>query len=145
MNPTFRLNRLILGESLLVPREILRRTERLEVVRPRTVTVPERKERRTHSIRDSRKLADAGPNAPQLKRLIQYPYRQDVVRPVAGEPWRVPLEPPLAPEAFGASVRAAFDAGRRPRWPKATRAEPGLPSRIRPTVQEFLESGACDE
>jgi len=145
MNPTFRLNRLILGESLLVPREIIRRTERLEVVRPRTVSVPERKERRTHSTRTTRKLVDAGPNAPQLKRLIQHPYRQELSRPVAGPPWRKPLEPPLSFEAFGASVRAAFEAGQRPRWPKATRLESGLPTRLRPTVQDFLESGASND
>ncbi|MEC9390967.1 MAG: hypothetical protein VX944_12915 [Myxococcota bacterium] len=145
MNLTFRLNRLILGESMLVPREIVRRTERLEVVRPRIVEIPERKEGRTHSVRTSRNIVDAGPNAPQLKRLIQAPYTQELSRPKAGAPWRLPLEPPLTFDPFGSTVRLAFADSQRPRWPKATRSTAGLPARPRPTVQAFLDSGAADE
>ena len=145
MNLTFRLNRLILGESMLVPREIVQRTERLEVVKPRLVEIPERKQGRNQSVRTTRKIVDAGPNAPQLKRLIQAPYTQELSRPKVGEPWRLPLEPPLTIEPFGSTVRLAFADSQRPRWPRATRTTSGLPVRSRPTVQAFLDSGAADE
>ena len=141
MNITFRLNRLILGESMLVPREIVRRTERLEVVRPRRVQIRDPKELRTHSVRSSRNVIEAGPNAPQLKRLIQHPYAQELSRPKAGKPWRKRVESPVSPEPFGAEVRAAFEAGERPRWPKATRELVGLPKRDLPSIDAFLNEG----
>ena len=106
---------------MLVPREIIRRTERLEVVRPRTVSVPERKERRAHSTRTTRKLVEAGPNAPQLKRLIQHPYRQELSRPVAGPPWRTPLA------AFLSLVKAPLGTRRAVRPLKYNLMAPPMP------------------
>ena len=138
MNLTFRLNRTILGESMLVPREIVKRTERLDVVKPRKVKLPDPREVRTHSVRSSRNIVEAGPNAPQLKRLIQHPYAQEVVRPKAGEALRSPLERRMAPDPFGAEVRAAFKEGERPRWPRATRKDVGFPKRRRLSVDEYL-------
>ena len=144
MNLTFRLNRTILGESMLVPREIVKRTERLDVVKPRRVSLPDPREVRTHSVRSSRKIVEAGPNAPQLKRLIQHPYAQEVVRPRAGEPLRSPLERRMAPEPFGAEVRAAFEEGERPRWPRATREVVGFTQRRRLSVDEYLAGEGDD-
>ena len=138
MNLTFRLNRTILGESMLVPREIVKRTERLDVVKPRKVKLPDPREVRTHSVRPSRAVVEAGPNAPQLKRLIQHPYTQELTRPRAGKPWRKPLEPRTTPEPFGAEVRAAFEEGERPRWPRATREVVGFSERERLSVDEYL-------
>lgn len=144
MNLTFRLNRLILGESMLVPREIVKRTERLEVVKPRLVQGREPRDVRTHEIRASRNVVEAGPNAPQLKRLIQHPYTQELSRPKAGKPWRQPLEPPMSLEPFGSGVRAAFEEGERPRWPKVTRDRVGLPHRERPSLAEYLATEVTD-
>jgi hypothetical protein len=131
MDPTFRLNRLILGESMLVPREIVKKTERLEVVKPRIVQLREPRDVRQHGIRNSRNIVEAGPNAPKLIRLIRHPYTETVTRPQRGKPWREPREPRIAPEPFGSEVRAAFREGQRPRWPRATREEKGMPERPR--------------
>jgi hypothetical protein len=145
MNLTFRLNRIILGETMLVPRKILQRTTRLEVIKPRLVDLPEPKSVRIHSVRSTRNTVEAGPNAPQLKRLIQYPYTQETVRPKAGKPWRQPLEARMAPDPFGQAVRAAFRDAERPSWPKATREEIGLPPRLRPTIDEWIAQGGHHE
>ena len=131
MDITFRLNRLILGESMLVPREIVKKTERLEVIRPRKVQLREQRDVREHGVRATRNTVDPAPNAPKLIRLIRYPYAQEVTRPQAGEPWRVPRSTRTKPERFGETVRLAFADARRVRWPKATRTESGLPSRAR--------------
>ena len=141
MDITFRLNRLILGESMLVPRQIVRKTERLEVVKPRTVQVREQRDVREHGVRKSRNIVEAGPNAPKLIRLIRYPYAQEVTRPKAGKPWREPRAERSRAERFGESVRAAFADGKRIRWPKATRAESGLPVRIRVSDLKAFDAG----
>ena len=143
MNITFRLNRLILGESVLVPREIVRKTERLEVVKPHKVQLREQREIREHGVRQNRNIVEPGPNAPKLIRLVRHPYTQDVTRPKAGDPWRQPRTERRVSESFGEAVRAAFADGQRPRWPKVTRAEAGLPNRLR--VSDLLSSQAGDE
>jgi len=141
MDITFRLNRLILGESMLVPRTIIKKTERLEVVKPRKVQLRESRELRDHSIRKTRNTVEAGPNAPKLIRLIRHPYAESVARPVRGAPWRQPLEERVAPDPFGSDVRAAFDDAKRPRWPRATRKEAGLPKRVRVSTLSASDSG----
>ncbi len=143
MDITFRLNRLILGESMLVPREIVRKTERLEVVKPRKVQIREERDIREHAVRNNRNVVEAGPNAPKLIRLIRHPYVQDVTRPKAGEPWRQPRTDRSMSERFGESVRAAFADGQRPSWPKATRSESGLPTRVR--ISDICAFTAGDE
>ncbi len=139
MDITFRLNRLILGESMLVPRAIVRKTERLEVVKPRKVQIREARELRKHGTKKTRKIVEAGPNAPKLIRLIRHPYAETVTKPKRGEPWRQPLEQRIAPEPFGTTVRHAFDDARLPRWPRATRAKSGLPKRIRVSTLSLSE------
>ena len=139
MNPTFRLNRLILGETLLVEREIMVRTRRIEVVKPRTIQAWEPKRLPKHETRVSRNTVEAGPNAPQLKRLIQYPYAQSTTHPRAGKPWRQLLKSTAIDVApASAAVRDAMKEGQRPRWPKATRTVSGPQPRPRPTVADFL-------
>jgi hypothetical protein len=145
MNLTFRLHRIILGETMLVPRKILQSTARLEVIKPRLVKLPEPKTVRIHSVRSTRNIVEAGPNAPQLKRLIQYPYTQETVRPRAGKPWRQPLEARMAPDPFGQAVRAAFRDCERPSWPKVTRDSFGLPRRVRPSIDEWIAEGEKHE
>ena len=131
MDITFRLNRLILGESMLVPRSIVKKTERLEVVKPRKVQIREARELRQHGTKKTRNIVEAGPNAPKLIRLIRHPYAETVTTPKRGEPWRQPLEERVAPDPFGTEVRHAFNDARLPRWPRATRAFSGLPERVR--------------
>ncbi len=143
MDITFRLNRLILGESVLVPRQIVRKTERLEVVKPRKVQLREEREIREHGVRRNRNIVEPSPNAPKLIRLVRHPYTQEVTRPKAGEPWRQPRADRDVSERFGEAVRAAFAEGARPRWPKATRAESGLPRRLR--MSDIMESNASEE
>ena len=145
MNLTFRLHRTILGETMLVPRKILQRTTRLEVIKPRKVDLPEPKAARLHSVRSTRNIVEAGPNAPQLKRLIQYPYAQETVRPRKGKPWRQPLEARTGPEPVGKVVRAAFRNGEKPTWPKVTRDLVGLPLRPRPSIEEWISQGGRNE
>ena len=141
MDPTRRLDRIHLGESVLAEREILRRTRRLELVKPRKVQVYEPKTLPRHDVRKSRNVVDAGPNAPQLKRLIQHPYGEDTTRPRAGEPWRQPLNTKLEVIPFGTEKKAAFAAGARPRWPRVTRAVCGPESRPRPSLSDYLQGG----
>ena len=139
MDITFRLNRLILGESMLVPRAIAKKTERLEVVKPRKVQIREARELRAHGTKKTRKIVEAGPNAPKLIRLIRHPYAETVTKPKRGEPWRVPLEPRVESEPFGTEVRLAFDEARLPRWPRATRGFSGLPTRVRVSTLSFSD------
>ena len=138
MNFTFRLNRHILGESLLVEREIMRRTRRLDVVRASELKVCEPKRLPKHETRRSRNIVDAGPNAPQLKRLIQYPYTQSTTHPRPGKPWRQPLGASLNLRPVGETIREAFIDGQPPRWPKVTRSTFGPQARPRPTAEDFI-------
>ena len=139
MNPTFRLNRQFLGETLHVEREIMVRTRRLEVVKPRTIHAWEPKRLPKHDTRASRNTVDAGPNAPQLKRLIQYPYAQSTTHPRAGKPWRQVLKSGFEVVPAGAAVRDAMEQGQRPRWPRATRSVCGPQARPRPALADFLK------
>lgn len=141
MNPTSRLERYIPGESMLVEREILKRTQRLEVVKPRKISARAPKEIAKHGVRKNRKIVDAGPNAPQLKRLIQHPYAQELSRPRAGKGWRQPLNTKLQIVPFGEAVKTAFADCQRVRWPKATREHPGPMVRPRISADDFLQSG----
>ena len=131
MDITFRLNRLILGESMLVPREIVKKTERLDVIKPCKVQIREQREIREHGVRTIRNIVDPGPNAPKLIRLIRHPYAQEVTRPQPGQPWRQPRTTAMKLEPFGETVREAFKDSQRVRWPRATRSESGLPKRAR--------------
>jgi hypothetical protein len=141
MDPTWRLDRIHLGESMLAEREILRRTRRLELVKPRTIKVYEAKQLPKHEVRNSRNVVEAGPNAPQLKRLIQHPYKEDTTHPRPGPSWRQPLNTKLEVIPFGTEKRAAFVEGARPRWPRATRVVSGPQARPRPSLSAFLETG----
>lgn len=138
MDPTRRLDRFHLGESVLAEREIMRRTQRLDLVKPRTVKAYEPKALPRHEVRKSRRIVEAGPNAPQLKRLIQHPYAEDTTHPRAGKPWRQPLNTKLEVIPFGTEKRAAFAEGARPRWPRATRAVCGPEHRPRPSLSDYL-------
>ena len=138
MDPTRRLDRFHLGESVLAEREIMRRTQRLDPVKPRTVKAYEPKALPRHEVRKSRSLVEAGPNAPQLKRLIQHPYAEDTTHPRAGKPWRQPLNTKLEVIPFGTEKRAAFAEGARQRWPRATRAVCGPEHRPRPSLSDYL-------
>lgn len=138
MDPTRRLDRFHLGESVLAEREIMRRTQRLDPVKPRTVKAYEPKALPRHEVRKSRRIVEAGPNAPQLKRLIQHPYAEDTTHPRAGKPWRQPLNTKLEVIPFGTEKRAAFAEGARPRWPRATRSVCGPEHRPRPSLSDYL-------
>jgi len=138
MNFTFRLHRYIPGETLLVEREIVRRTRRLDVVKPSTLKAWEPKRLPTHATRRTRNVVDAGPNAPQMKRLIQYPYAQSTTHPRPGKPWRQRLGATLELRPTGLSVQEAMADGQRPRWPKATRSVFGPQPRPRPSVADYL-------
>ena len=126
---------------MLVEREILKRTKRLDVVKPRTIKAREPKAIAKHGVRKNRKIIEAGPNAPQLKRLIQHPYTQELSRPRAGKPWRQPLNTALEMVPFGSAVKTAFEDCRRVSWPKATREHPGPMVRPKISLDAFLESG----
>ena len=138
MNLTFRLNRHIPGESLLAERELVTRTRRLEVVKPRLVQVAPAKDLSKHETRRIRNIVDAGPNAPQLKRLIQYPYTQSTTYPRLGKPWRQPKRLALEITPAGEAVKEAMAVGKRPRWPRVTRKVFGPQARPRPSLDAYL-------
>ncbi len=140
MDPTRRLERIHLGESLLVEREMVRRTTRPEMIPPRTVKVFEAKELPRHEQRRSRNIVEAGPNAPQLKRLIQHPYAEETTYARPGQPWRQRSETKLELVPFGTETRAAFEQGERPRWPRATRTHAGAQPRPRASLRDYLDA-----
>jgi len=110
----------------------------LEVVKDRTIKAWEPKRLPKHGTRRNRKVVDAGPNAPQLKRLIQYPYAQSTTHPRPGKPWRQRLGSAIELRPTNVLVQEAMADGQRPRWPKATRLVSGPQPRPRPSISDYL-------
>jgi len=140
-DPRRRLDRELLGESVLAPRPMLDKVLRKELVRERTVKVPERTGGRVGIARPYRHIPEPGPNAPKLIRLIRTPVSQELARPVPNKeiPRRTATEW-MKPDS-ARLVREALSGREKPEWPKPTRAWTGIPTRPRPSVSAWLGEG----
>ena len=138
-DPRQRLDRAILGESVLTPRLSHGLIARRDPIPPSRVKVFEPKTTRTHSVRTYREIIEAGPNAPKLNRLIRRRYAEECVRPQRQASWRLTFEDRTPPTLSG-RVREALDAHKPPeRWPRATRESSGIPKRPRIDADAWLE------
>ena len=137
-DPRYRLRRLAMGETVHAPRVTAIRLARPEVVRARTVTVPERGEARTRKIRFTRRVADPSPNAPKLIRLIRTPFVEDVARPRRVGAGRLLAVRERHREPHGCMVRELMGEPRVPRNARPTRDVPLLAQRSRLSATEWL-------
>jgi len=143
-DPRERLNREILGASVLGPRRLTGPSERLEVVRPRLVTVPNRDGGRQVKERAYRNQVDAGPNAPKLIRLIRHPYVLEQGTPVrSGDGSQRVRTQWLRPES-ARLIREARSDRILPSWPKATGEGRAIPVRPRVSAEAWLTSRATE-
>jgi hypothetical protein len=140
-DPRRRLDRELLGESVLAPRPMHDKVVRKELVAERTVKVPERSGGRVGKARPYRHIPEAGPNAPKLIRLIRNPVSLELARPVPNKeiPRRTPTEW-LKPES-ARLVREALSGREKPGWPKPTREKTCAPSRPRASASAWLGRG----
>jgi hypothetical protein len=141
MDPRYRLNRTIIGESMLVPRSTTERLNRLEVVKPRKVQLREAKSLPEHKVRETRRVVEAGPNSPKLIRLVRHPYTQEVTRPKAGKPWRQSHRMNWERESYVTEFSSALADGQLVRWPKVTREGKLLEDRPRLSATAWLQEG----
>jgi hypothetical protein len=141
MDPRYRLNRTIIGESMLVPRSTEERLKRLEVVKPRRVKIREAKSLPEHKVRETRRVVEAGPNSPKLIRLVRHPYTQEVTRPKAGKPWRQSHRLDWERVSYTVEFSAALEEARLVRWPKVTREGKLLEARPRVSATAWLQEG----
>ncbi|MGB0637957.1 MAG: hypothetical protein ACPGTU_01410 [Myxococcota bacterium] len=141
MDPRHRLNRTIIGESMLVPRAAEKRLQRVEVVKPRKVKIREAKSLPEHKVRETRNVVEAGPNSPKLIRLVRHPYTQEVTRPQARKSGRQSHRMDWERTSYVTEFSAAMAESRRVQWPKVTREGKLLQARQRLSAEEWLREG----
>lgn len=140
VDPRLRLDRPTLGDSVQPDETLADRFEsRIRPERREPVPARDQKELPTLSLRGPRRVPEAGPNAPQLIRLIRFPYalRPEGTRRVEVIPEPVPAERVDAKEVRAAAlaererVRFTSPAGHRVRAfvvrPSAPQPLPPLP------------------
>jgi len=140
-DPRQRLGREVLGESVLVPRRMLDKVLRKEVVRECMVTLPDRNRGRVVIERPYAHIPEPGPNAPKLIRLIRNPATQELGRPVRNtDISRRTATQWMKPES-ARLVREALASRELPTRPKPTRERVGAPARPRVSVEAWLLQG----
>ena len=136
-----RLKRRIIGERLhRVSPIAVRAAERQSREGAPVVELPERYEGMSFKVRNIRRMASPEPNAPQLIRLVRYPFaldrgyfsRQKSTDFSLARSQRRPYR-----EGFEAGMAAA----ERPAFPKPTDCRERLQPRVRPSVEEWLAGG----
>ena len=117
---------------------MLDKVARADVVRERTVVVPERSHGRVRTTRCYTGIVDPGPNAPKLIRLIRNPVSQELARPVPNKdiPRRTATQW-LKPES-AMLVKQALAGRERADWPKPTREPIGSLTLPRITADAWL-------
>jgi len=133
-----RLKRRIIGERLHRTREIEVRAEaRQSREGAPVIELPERYSGLPFKVRSIRRLASPEPNAPQLIRLVRYPFALDKgyfsrskvtdfsLTRVQRRPYREGLE-------------AAMELAQRPAWGKPSEARQRLQPRPRPSLDAWL-------
>lgn len=120
-DPCRRLDRRLPGADVKPGEHLQLHVDEARPERKDPVPARDKQELRTVTVRTTRKLTTAGPNAPQLIRLIRTPYALATSRPVR----KVLIEPaPPAAERppFGAATREALAD-----WPEVRSTSPVLP------------------
>jgi hypothetical protein len=136
-----RLKRRIIGERLhRVSPIVVRAAERQSREGAPMIELPERYEGKTVKVRNIRRMASPEPNAPQLIRLVRYPFALDrgyFVRTKTTDFSLVRLKRLPYRQGFEAGMAAA----ERTAFPKPTECRVRLQPRERPSVDAWLEDG----
>ncbi len=141
MDPRYRLQRRHPGEGLARPHATsVRVLERDRPLRAPRATLGEDFEGRTGKVRLTWRTADPAPNAPLLKRLVRYPYRQEIQRGRRVTLLEGPNRPQKSVDSFASGVREARAWRVRVAFANPLRAEqpPRVERRERPSVEEWL-------
>ena len=141
MRVQHRLKRRIIGERLHRIRAIEVRAEaRQSREGAPLIELPERYNGMTFKVRSIRRLASPEPNAPQLIRLVRYPFALDKgyfsrakitdfsLARTQRRPYREGFE-------------SAMELAQRPAWSKPSEARQRLQPRPRPSLDAWLEGG----
>lgn len=128
-----------MGESVLGPRRMLTSVVRQEVVRERTVTVPERTGGRIRKTRSYTGIVEPGPNAPKLIRLIRTPVGQELARPVRQKDASSRSDTEWMKPESAKLVREALSGRERQPWARPTREPTGILTQPRPSADAWLD------
>lgn len=139
MKGQHRLKRRIIGERLHRVRPIEERAEeRRHREGPPQIEVPERYGGMTFAVRKIRRTVTAEPNAPQLIRLVRYPFALD-----RGYFSRRRVTDFSLARAERRPYREGFEAGmaaaQRPSFPKPTEVHIRPEPRPRPSAEQWLK------
>ena len=133
-----RLKRHIIGERLHRIRSVeVRAAERQSREGPPKIELPERYNGMTFKVRPIRRMVTPEPNAPQLIRLVRYPFALDrgyFSRSKITDFSLVRFQRRPYREGF----EAAMDSAQRPAHIKPTEIRIRLQSRVRPSVDAWL-------
>jgi len=144
-DPRYRLQRVVLGDSVLTPRVMSSRLERPEMVRERLVSVPDRDHHRVHKTRTTQNIATAEPNAPKLIRLIRTPYALERSGPKRVDDHLKREARAESRRPHGEDVRATMGESRVPRLQRVTRDGSIFERRPRVSIDDWLTSPAANE
>lgn len=138
MNVQSRLKRRIIGERLHRVSPIVERAaERESREGAPVIELPERYEGLTFKVRSIRRMANPEPNAPQLIRLVRFPFALD-----RGYFGRTKLTDFSLARLKRRPYREGFEAGmaaaERTAFPKPTECRARLQPRMRPSVDAWL-------
>lgn len=136
MDPRHRLQRAILGDSLVVERPgTLRLAARAVVPEKKELIHPHREPLKVQ-VRQTKLRITPEPNAPQLIRIVRKPYRHETSRPSRVTLEQATLEPRTRVDV-GAELRAAREEAQRVERPHPTR-RPRIGDRPRPDLSGWL-------
>lgn len=115
----------------------------------RPLPVPQRERAvRSGQVRASSRKVEAGPNAPQLIRLVQHPFVLETTRPrrdpERGRPARTHLSE-LVREPIGQALRQGLADARREPSTRPTSLHPDLRRPVRPGVAQWLGAAGREE
>jgi hypothetical protein len=133
-DPRSRLTRRVPGASIEPAKVFRLNVDESREPRPDPIPARDQKELLNVRTRSPRRIAEAGPNAPQLIRLIRTPYAMDVTR---GRRITLIEAAPAAQarQPFGTQTHAALED-----WPSV-----GSPSPIQPRPRPFTVRPSADE
>jgi hypothetical protein len=143
MDPRHRLQRAILGDSVVVERRGTLRMAARAIVPEKKELIRAHREPLKVQVRNTKLRITPEPNAPQLIRIVRKPYRQETARPA-----RVPLEQatlePRSRVDVGEELRAARQEAQRVERPHPTRRA-RVGDRPRPDLSGWLATAPFPE
>lgn len=143
MDPRYRLQRVILGETVVVERPgALRIAERAVVPEVKELIRPHREPLKIE-VRNTKIRVTPEPNAPQLIRIVRKPYALDVVRGKKVKLDKLVLEKRERVQ-IGAELRLAREEVKKVERPHPAR-RPRVGDRPRPDLSGWLAMPAVDK